>query len=119
MRAPPALPNMPPIPQDADGPVFAAPWQAQAFALVLELYERRHFTWAEWVETLSAEIAAAQQAGDPDLGDTYYLHWLAALDKIVAAKGLTSLDELTRRKAAWARADQARGFGEAPVLERD
>jgi hypothetical protein len=56
-RVPPRHPDMPPIPQDGDGPVFREPWEAQAFAMVLELYDRGHFTWSEWVRHLSAEIA--------------------------------------------------------------
>lgn len=87
----------------ADGgkPVFAEPWQAQAFALVLQLHERGLFTWPEWAQALSARIAAAQAAGDPDLGDTYYRHWLAALEGIVAAKGASSAAELARYAQAW------------------
>ena len=116
-RAPPNLPGMPSRPQDGDGPVFKEPWEARAFAVVLDLYDRGGFTWPEWVESLSAEIAAAKARGDPDLGDGYYLHWLAALEKLVAAKGLASAGELAACKAAWAEADRKRAFGEAPVLE--
>ena len=118
MRVPPNLPKMPQLPQDGDGPVFNAPWEAKAFAFVLDLHDKRCFTWSEWVDCLSAEIAAAKERGDPDLGDGYYLHWLAALEKIVAAKGLASGKELATRKAEWAAADRERAFGEAPVLKR-
>lgn len=117
MGMPPKLRNMPPVPQDGDGPVFNAPWEAQAFALTLDLYDKGHFQWPEWVRYLSAEIADAKARGDPDLGDTYYLHWLAALEKIVAAKGLMSSEELEVRTAEWRAADRERGFGEAPVLK--
>jgi nitrile hydratase accessory protein len=116
-RVPPRHPDMPPIPQDGNGPVFREPWQAQAFALVLELFDKGHFTWSEWVRTLSAEIAAAKERGEPDLGETYYLHWLAALEKLVAAKRLTSSEELAGRKRQWAEADHHRGFGEPIVIE--
>ena len=107
---------MPPIPQDGDGPVFREPWEAQAFALVLELFDRGHFTWSEWVRALSAEIAAARERGEPDLGETYYRHWLAALEKIVTAKQLTSTEELALRKEQCAEADHHRGFGEPIVI---
>src|SRR5215475_5878151 len=80
---------VPGIPCDAEGPVFREPWEAQAFAMVVALQERGLFTWNEWAETLGAEIKAAQQAGDPDTGATYYRHWLAALERMVAAKGVT------------------------------
>jgi nitrile hydratase accessory protein len=117
-RVPPRHPDMPPIPQDGDGPVFREPWEAQAFAMVLELYDRGHFTWSEWVRHLSAEIAGARARGEVDQGTGYYRHWLAALEKLVAAKGLSSAEELAGRRAQWAEADHHRGFGEPIVLGR-
>ncbi|HKG01270.1 MAG TPA: nitrile hydratase accessory protein, partial [Xanthobacteraceae bacterium] len=72
------------IPRDSDGPVFREPWEAQAFAMALALHERGLFTWPEWAAMLSAEIKRAQQAGDPDTGETYYHHWLNALERIIA-----------------------------------
>lgn len=88
-------------PQDEEGPVFNAPWEAQAFALVLALHEKGLFSWQEWAATLSDEIAVAQAAGDPDLGNTYYEHWLAALETISRKKNLSSAVELDRRKSQW------------------
>ena len=79
--------TVPGIPRDADGPVFREPWEAQAFAMTLALHERGLFTWTEWAATLADEIKRAQAAGDPDTGETYYPHWLAALERLVAAKG--------------------------------
>lgn len=87
-----------------DEPVFAEPWQAHAFALTLALHERGLFSWREWADTLAAEIAAAQAAGDADRGDTYYQHWLAALERLVAAKGAGSAAELERSRHAWGHA---------------
>ena len=75
------------IPRDEDGPVFRAPWEAEAFALAISLNERGLFTWKEWAARLGDEIKKAQAAGDPDTGDTYYHHWLATLERIVAAQG--------------------------------
>lgn len=95
------MPLSPGMPRDADGPVFSAPWEAQAFAMTLALHERGLFTWPEWAEALAAQIAEAQAAGDPDTGQTYYLHWLAALEKLVASKGASSGDELARYRHAW------------------
>ena len=80
---------MPSIPCDAEGPVFREPWEAQAFALTLSLYDRGLFQWPEWAAILGDEIKKAQAAGDPDTGETYYRHWLAALERIVAEKGVT------------------------------
>jgi nitrile hydratase accessory protein len=89
------------LPQAGDDPVFAEPWEAHSFALVLTLYEKGLFTWPEWAATLADEIKAAQAAGDPDTGETYYRHWLAALERIVAAKKVTTPDALARYQAAW------------------
>jgi nitrile hydratase accessory protein len=89
----------------ADGePVFHAPWEAEAFALAVALQERGVFTKQEWAETLGDEIKKAQAAGDPDTGETYYHHWLAALERLVAAKGLADTQLLTRTRDAWERA---------------
>ena len=104
--------ELPSLPRDQEEPVFKEPWEAQAFAITLRLYDGKHFTWPEWAECLAVEIEAAQQAGDPDLGDTYYHHWLKALEKIVAGKGLLSANELSRRKDAWDRAARTTPHGE-------
>lgn len=110
---------LPELPRDADGPVFRAPWEAQVFAMAVRLHERGHFTWGEWADHLGAEIKAAQEAGDPDLGDTYYDHWLRALERLVADKGLIGVPELDSRREAWDRAARATPHGEPIVLGRD
>jgi nitrile hydratase accessory protein len=89
------------IPQNDEGPVFRAPWEAEAFALAVSLNERGLFTWKEWAATLGDEIKKAQAAGDPDTGETYYHHWLATLERIVAAKGLADAPLLARTRDAW------------------
>ena len=89
----PDLDALPALPRDRDGPLFAEPWQAQAFALAVRLQEQGHFTWSEWCAAMNEQILAAQAAGDPDLGDTYYRHWLAALETLAVRKGLTSAAE--------------------------
>jgi nitrile hydratase accessory protein len=91
-------------PWDDAGPVFAEPWQAQAFAMTLTLHQKGVFTWREWAEALATQIAAAQTAGDADRGDTYYHHWLAALETLVAKKGISTSSELTQYQRAWDRA---------------
>jgi nitrile hydratase accessory protein len=95
------LDDLPALPRDDDGPVFNQPWEAKAFALAVRLSEAGFFSWPEWVEIFSRQIKAAQKRGDPDLGDTYYRHWLNALERICAAKGLVGGEDLRRRKAAW------------------
>ena len=102
------------IPCDAEGPVFREPWEAQAFAMALALHERGVFTWSEWAATLGEEIKRAQAAGDPDTGETYYHHWLATLERLVAAKGLTSAATLHRYRDAWDHAADRTPHG-API----
>ena len=92
---------VPSIPRDSEGPVFREPWEAQAFAMALALHDRGLFTWPEWAATLADEIKRAQAAGDPDTGETYYRHWLNALERIVAEKGIATTDTLHRYRDAW------------------
>src|ERR1700674_1387154 len=97
-----ALAALPRLPRDQGGPVFAEPWQAQAFALAVKLSEQGHFTWKEWAAELASELAAAAKRGEPDDGSHYYAHWLAALERLVQAKGLLEGAALVERKDAWA-----------------
>jgi len=93
--------TVPGLPLDGEGPVFREPWEAQAFAMAVALHDRGIFTWSEWAETLGAEIKRAQAAGDPDRGDTYYRHWLATLEGLIAAKGVATLETQHRYRDAW------------------
>ena len=93
--------SVPGIPRDDDGPVFREPWEAQAFAMALMLHERGLFTWNEWAATLADEIKRAQAAGDVDTGETYYRHWLATLERLIADKGVATPATLHRYRNAW------------------
>lgn len=92
---------VPSVPCDAEGPTFREPWEAQAFAMALALHERGVFTWPEWAATLGAEIKRAQAEGDPDTGETYYQHWLAALERLVEEKGIANAAMRSRYYDAW------------------
>lgn len=98
------LAALPRLPRDDGGPVFAEPWQAQAFALTVRLSEQGHFTWKEWAATLAGELKSAADRGEPDDGSHYYHHWLAALERLVAEKGLAEPAALVARREAWAEA---------------
>jgi len=95
--------------------VFAEPWEAQAFAIAVQLHAKGLFTWNEWAEALSSEIEHAQSLGDPDNGRTYYHHWLRALEKLVVAKGVTSVGMLGVVRDQWDVAARETPHGE-PVL---
>ena len=105
------------VPRNGDGPVFRAPWEAEAFALAVSLRERGLFTWTEWAATLGDEIKKAQAAGDPDAGETYYQHWLATLERILAEKGVVERSVLARTRDAWQRACARTPHG-APIALR-
>jgi nitrile hydratase accessory protein len=113
-RAADALPG---IPQDEDGPVFREPWEAQAFAMALALHARGLFSWTEWAATLADEIKRAQANGDPDTGETYYRHWLATLERLIAEKGVTTSDTLHRYRDAWDHAADRTPHGSAIELK--
>ena len=115
-RAADAVPG---VPRDAQGPVFREPWEAQAFSMAVALHERGVFTWTEWAATLADEIKRAQAAGDPDTGETYYRHWLAALERLVAEKGIASHGTLTRYRDAWDRAADRTPHGKPIELSPD
>ncbi|KZE36037.1 nitrile hydratase accessory protein [Chelatococcus daeguensis] len=114
-----AVCSITPVARDADGPVFREPWEAEAFAIAVALNEAGLFTWREWAEALSRAIRRAQAAGDPDLGDSYYHHWLAALEQLVAEKGVAAPEALAERCAAWDRAARATPHGQPILLEND
>ena len=105
------------LPRDDGGPVFREPWEAQAFALTLLLHQRGLFSWSEWAAALAAQIQEAQAAGDAGRGDTYYRHWLAALEALVTARGASSPEELSDYRRAWARAADRTPHGQPIDLE--
>ncbi len=115
-RATEALPG---IPRDDGGPVFREPWQAQAFSMALALHQRGVFTWPEWAAALADEIKRAQAAGDPDTGITYYSHWLATLERLVAEKGIATEQTLARYRDAWDRAADRTPHGTPIELRPD
>ncbi len=109
----PSPEELPSLPRDNDGPVFAEPWQAQAFAMAVRLHEQGAFAWSEWADALGAQITAA---GPHDTTD-YWLHWMAALEGLVAGKGLVSSTELGDRRDAWDRAARATPHGRPITLD--
>ncbi len=112
----PDLARLPDIPQDEAGPIFAEPWQAQAFALALQLHAQGAFSWAEWAQALSARLKAA---GTKDDGSRYYEHWLAALEVLVTQKALVTSSALSERKLDWARAYRQTEHGRPVELPSD
>lgn len=113
----PDLSTLPGLRLHDRGPVFTAPWQAQAFALVLALHERGAFSWPDWAAALTEAIRAAQQRGDPDDGSTYWQHWLDALETIVIARGLGEASQIHALEHAWADAADRTPHGQPIVLD--
>jgi len=109
---------LPALPRDAQGPVFKAPWEAQAFAMTVSLHARGAFTWREWADALARELAAADARSEPDDGSHYYEHWLAALEKLVAGKNLVAEQEMERRVEEWDAAAKVTPHGKPIELPR-
>jgi len=118
MRPEANLGALPALPRDEEGPVFKAPWEAQAFAMTLSLNTQGAFTWREWADALAAELGAAVARGEPDDGSRYYEHWLAALEKMAAGKKLVAEQELERRVDEWDAAARATPHGKPIELPR-
>ncbi|MFI0843510.1 nitrile hydratase accessory protein [Mesorhizobium sp. IMUNJ 23232] len=112
MNRPEAVASVPGL----EDPVFAEPWQVEAFAMVVALHEHGLFSWSEWAEVLSAEVHRADAAPD---GHDYYEHWLAALEKLLASRGLAPAEEVDALAAAWERAAHATPHGRPILLEND
>lgn len=118
MTAPPAsvLPGQPELEGEL---VFREPWEAHAFAIAVRLHEQGLFTWPQWAATLADVITRAQAAGDPDTGSTYYHHWLAALERLVAETGAASAEDQERTREAWRRAAHRTPHGKPIELRAD
>ena len=101
---------------DADGPVFAEPWQAQAFALAVRLSEAGFFTWQEWTDELVAALRQAATCEPQDDGSHYYDHWVQALERLCTAKGLANLQTLNERRMAWVEAYRCTPHGQPVEL---
>ena len=114
----PDLQSIPSLPRDEGGPVFAEPWQAQAFALAVRLSGQGHFTWKEWAAALAGELKSAADRGEADDGSHYYEHWLTALERLVTAKGLSNPTEMIARKEAWADAYRHTPHGKPVQLRK-
>jgi len=114
-----ALESINSIPRDDSGPVFNEPWEAEAFAMTLALHEKGVFTWPQWASVLADEIKKAQSGGDPDLGDTYYKHWLSALERIVVEQGITDAKQLGKLYEDWNTAAHTTPHGQPIVLKSE
>ena len=104
-------------PRDDDGPVFREPCEAQVFAMTVHLHAADYFTWPEWTKALSTEIANAKDRGEADLGDTYYHHWLRALEALLVGKGLENTPAIDEREEIWRRAHLATPHGQTVELD--
>jgi nitrile hydratase accessory protein len=109
--------DLPRLPRDEEGPVFAEAWQAQVFALTTRLHEIECFSLTEWSTALGAEIHQAEERREPDDGSHYYEHWLAALEGLLVSKGLTDPASLLRRKSDWYEAYRSTPHGQPVELK--
>ncbi|MCX5581545.1 nitrile hydratase accessory protein [Kaistia terrae] len=105
--------------RDEGGPIFWEPWEAQAFAIKKLLCQKGLFSEVEWSAVLGEEIRRAQDAQDPDKGDTYYQHWVTALERIVGDKTIATADALKRCRMAWDAAARRTPHGKPIELPKD
>lgn len=117
-NSPPSCGPLASLVPEPDTSVFSQPWEAEAFAMVLALHQAGVIKWDAWAATLADEIRRAQAAGDPDTGETYYSHWLAALERVVAETGIASVDTQAHYRDAWRRAAQRTPHGAAIELAK-
>lgn len=117
--APPGLAELPDLPRDQEGPVFAEPWQASVFALAVSLSRQGHFSCKEWAAVLAEELKASSARGEPDDGSHYYHCWLAALERLVVAERLSDEAALLACKEAWADAYRRTPHGQPVELQND
>lgn len=116
-EAPSPLRQSPGLPKSAEGdPVFAEPWNAQAFAMTVHLHEKGLFSWSEWAEALSAELHKPERADD---GSDYFDGWVAALTGLLVSKGLADADTVLALQESWKRAAEATPHGSPILLEND
>lgn len=97
-----------------DVPAFDEPWQAEVFALAVELHRRGVFSWTEWSETLGNEIARTAERGEDD----YFGCWLNAVEALVTRTGVASTEQLTGLAAAWREAYATTPHGQPVRLPR-
>ena len=95
---------------------FSEPWQAQAFALTLQLHQAGHFSWHEWSQYLAAAIRDDAAGGEPG-NDRYYRQWLTALETLLGDKRLISADERLRRQQQWDHAARHTPHGQPISLD--
>ena len=110
--------ELPGLPRDREGPVFNAPWEAQAFAITLALHERGEFSWKEWAETLAAVISEVKERCAADTGADYYRHWMTALERLATRKSIVTEALLQERRVLWEEAARRTPHGQPIELEK-
>jgi nitrile hydratase accessory protein len=106
-----------PLLRDSEENPFRNAWEAEAFAMGNLLIKNGFMTVHEWVEVFSQEIRAAQAKGDPDRGDTYYSHWMNALERIFVERGVVDSGSLRERQRLWGLARKNTPHGVALSLD--
>jgi len=78
--------------------VFEEPWEGRVFGMAVALHEGRLYAWEEFQRQLIARISEAEARGEPG---RYYERWLASFERLLAAKGLVTAEELDDRTEAF------------------
>jgi len=108
-----------PNPDDAEPEApFAEPWQAEAFALATALVEAGVVSRTDWAQALGAEIRRDPALPGEEAGAAYWRQWLAALDRLLAERGLVAPAEAAERTDAWRDAYLRTPHGQPVDLEK-
>ena len=109
----------PRLPGREGEPVFAEPWQAVAFATVVQLNHAGVFTWADWVAPFSRIVSRDPQRADEDSDTAYYRQWLTALEHMLAERGVLSPCDIAETGEHWRRSYLHTPHGQPVTLCRD
>jgi nitrile hydratase accessory protein len=92
---------------DVDGPaapprrngelVFQAPWESRLFGVTISLNRAGIFAWDEFRSLLIDEIGTWERQGQAQADWSYYARWAAALERLLASKGIFGGEDLARR----------------------
>jgi nitrile hydratase accessory protein len=77
--------------------VFEAPWQSRVFGMARALADAGAYDWNDFRARLIEEISAWDR--QPDGEYAYYDHFMRALERLLAERGLVAPAELSRRVA--------------------
>lgn len=87
---------------DGEEPTFDSPAQARAFGLVVALSREGAFEWNAFRDELIDRIAGDDGSLETETEQSYYDHWLEAIERLLDENGYVSPAELEERAREFA-----------------